>query len=153
VASSVRIEEAQAMSEDVVAAVGLLVAQLSPRTPAPTAAELQAIVDSPWTRLLLARDADGGVVGMLTLALYRIPTGLSAWIEDVVVDERARGRGIGEKLTRTAVRLAGEAGAKSVDLTSRPHREAANRLYRRLGFTTRETNLYRFELSRKSTAE
>jgi ribosomal protein S18 acetylase RimI-like enzyme len=141
------------MSEDVVAAVGLLVAQLSPRTPAPTAAELQAIVDSPWTRLLLARDADGGVVGMLTLALYRIPTGLSAWIEDVVVDERARGRGIGEELTRTAVRLAGEAGAKSVDLTSRPHREAANRLYRRLGFTTRETNLYRFELSRKSTAE
>lgn len=141
------------MSEDVVTAIGLLVAQLSPRTPAPTAAELQTIVDSKWTRLLLARDGDGGVVGMLTLALYRIPTGLSAWIEDVVVDERARGRGIGEELTRTAVRLAGEAGAKSVDLTSRPHREAANRLYRRLGFTTRETNLYRFELSRKSIAK
>ncbi len=141
------------MPEDVVAAIGLLVAQLSPRAPAPTAPELQTIVDSEWTRLLLARDADGAVVGMLTLALYRIPRGLSAWIEDVVVDERARGQGVGEELTRTAVRLADDAGAKSVDLTSRPTREAANRLYQRMGFKARETNLYRFELSRKSTAE
>ncbi len=82
---------------------------------------------------------------MLTLAVFRIPTGLRAWIEDVVVDEAARGRGVGAELTSAAIRLAGERGARTVDLTSRPSREAANRLYQRLGFVQRETNVYRFE--------
>jgi ribosomal protein S18 acetylase RimI-like enzyme len=146
-AVTVRIEEAWVLSSDVVAAVGRLVAQLSPDAPMPTASELQMIVDSPASRLLLAREADGAVVGMLTLALYRIPTGMCAWIEDVVVDERARGRGIGEQLTNAALRLADEESVRAVDLTSRPVREAANRLYRRLGFEPRETNIYRLELS------
>jgi ribosomal protein S18 acetylase RimI-like enzyme len=135
-----------------VTAIGRLVAQLSRSAPPPSAADLRAIVDSPGTRLLLARDEDGAVLGMLTLALYRIPTGLCAWIEDVVVDEAARSRGIGEELTRTAVRLAEEAGAKSVDLTSRPARQAAHRLYRRLGFEVRESSVYRYALANK-TAE
>ena len=83
---------------------------------------------------------------VLTLVLFRIPTGLRAWIEDVVVDASARGAGVGEALNRFALDQARSAGATTVDLTSRPSREAANRLYRRLGFVQRETNVYRYEL-------
>jgi ribosomal protein S18 acetylase RimI-like enzyme len=93
----------------------------------------------------LATEDDGTIVGTLTLAIFRIPTGLRAWIEDVVVDERARGRGVGAALTNAAIRLASDQGARTVDLTSRPSREAANRLYQRLGFVARETNVYRFD--------
>jgi ribosomal protein S18 acetylase RimI-like enzyme len=95
---------------------------------------------------LLAREEDDTIVGTLTLVAFRIPTGVGAWIEDVVVDERARGRGVGEALMAAAIRLAEESGARHVNLTSRPEREAANRLYRRLGFEERETNVYRFRL-------
>jgi len=106
-------------------------------------------VAAPGTHLLVARASlDGGaaatIVGTLTLVVFRIPTGLRAWIEDVVVDESARGRGVGEALTMAAIGLAAGAGARTVDLTSRPTREAANRLYRRLGFELRETNVYRY---------
>jgi ribosomal protein S18 acetylase RimI-like enzyme len=95
--------------------------------------------------LLIARDADGTIVGMLTLVLFQIPTGVRAWIEDVVVDTAAQGRGIGQALTTAAVGLANENGARTVDLTSRPSREAANRMYQKLGFCARETIVYRFE--------
>jgi ribosomal protein S18 acetylase RimI-like enzyme len=96
--------------------------------------------------LLVARDrsAGGRIVGSLTLAVFRIPTGVRAWIEDVVVDTVARGKGAGEALSRTALAIAAERGARSVELTSRPSREAANRLYRRVGFEPRETNVYRY---------
>ena len=94
----------------------------------------------------MALDEDGTVLGALTLALFRIPTGLRAWIEDVVVDNAARGRGVGEALNLAALERARQAGATTVDLTSRPSREAANRLYQRLGFQARSTNVYRFTL-------
>ena len=84
------------------------------------------------------------IIGALTLAVFRIPTGVRAWIEDVVVDESARGRGVGETLTREAIRHASERGARTVDLTSRPSRVAANRLYQRVGFVERETRVYRY---------
>ena len=87
------------------------------------------------------------MVGSLTLAQFRIPTGVGVWIEDVVVDEAARGQGTGEALVREGIRIAEEAGAKAVNLTSRPDRAAANRLYQRLGFEARTTNVYRLELS------
>lgn len=106
---------------------------------------LREIVDSPATVLLMARRG-GTVVGSLTLAVFRLPTGMRAWIEDVVVDEAARGAGVGAALTLAAVDRARQAGARTVDLTSRPSRQAANRLYQRLGFTARETNVYRFEV-------
>jgi ribosomal protein S18 acetylase RimI-like enzyme len=83
---------------------------------------------------------------LLTLVVFRIPTGVRAWIEDVVVDESARGHGVGEALNRAALDGARRKGAKTVDLTSRPSRAAANRLYQRLGFVARETNVYRYEL-------
>ncbi len=100
---------------------------------------------SPATVLLVARDGEPPeIVGTLTLVVFRIPTGLRAWVEDVVVDDSVRGRGVGSALTREALRRAEAAGARTVDLTSRPSREAANRLYRRLGFELRETNVYRY---------
>jgi ribosomal protein S18 acetylase RimI-like enzyme len=94
----------------------------------------------------VARSDDGQILGMLTLAVFRIPTGVRAWIEDVVVDDGARGRGVGAALSRHALELARAEGARTVELTSRPSREAANRLYQRLGFAPRETNVYRFTL-------
>lgn len=144
----VRIEEATAVDDELVAAFEALIPQLSRSNPPPDAAALQAIVDAPLSHLLVARDPRQGlaIVGSMCLAMFHIPTGLRAWIEDVVVDEAARGRGVGEKLNRRALEIAAAAGAATVDLTSRPSREAANRLYLRMGFEPRETNVYRFSL-------
>jgi ribosomal protein S18 acetylase RimI-like enzyme len=143
----VRIEEVTSADPELVGPLRGLIAQLSPSAPPPTNADIQEIVDSPSTRLLVARGDDGAVVGSLTLVQFRIPTGVGVWIEDVVVEESARGQGTGEALVREGVRLAEATGARAVNLTSRPDRAAANRLYQRLGFERRETNVYRLELS------
>jgi len=119
---------------------------LSPSAVALDESDLTNIVDSESTKLFLAIDEDG-VFGMLSLVLFRISTGRKAWVEDVVVDEKARGRGVGKLLTEHAIQVAREHGAHSVDLTSRPSREAANALYQRVGFEQRETNVYRFQAS------
>jgi ribosomal protein S18 acetylase RimI-like enzyme len=140
-----RIEEVGRASNDLVEAVTRLVGQLSTTAPAPSGRDVEEVVRSPVTRLLVARDEQQQVVGMLTLALFRTPTGPRAWIEDVVVDQRARGRGLGEALTREAVRLATQNGTVRVDLTSAPRRVAANRLYEKLGFRERETRVFRLE--------
>lgn len=135
------------VDDELVAAFERLTPQLSSSSPAPGADELAAIVASPATVLFVARDVDTGqIVGSLTLALFRIPTGLRAWIEDVVVDEAARGKGVGNALNQTALDRARNEGAKTVDLTSRPARDVANRLYKRIGFQQRATNVYRFKL-------
>jgi ribosomal protein S18 acetylase RimI-like enzyme len=102
------------------------------------------LVDGADTVLFVAR-VDGVIVGSLTLAFYRIPTGLKAWIEDVVVDDAARGHGVGRLLNEAALAEAESRGAKDVSLTSRPSREAANRLYQRIGFEARDTNVYRYK--------
>ena len=141
---SVTVSEVTEMTPDLVEAFARLVPQLSSSSPPPDRAELAQIVESPASVLLVARDPEGTIVGSLTLALFRVPTGVRAWIEDVVVDERSRGSGAGEALVTAAVHRADASGAKTVDLTSRPSREAANRLYVRLGFETRTTNVYRF---------
>ena len=141
-----RIEKASSVSEDLVAAMARLVPQLSASNPAPSAAQLAEMVASPAITLLVAYSDEGAIIGALTLAMFRIPTGLRAWIEDVIVDGSQRGQGIGEALTRRALDVAREAGANTVDLTSRPSREAANRLYQRVGFERRETNIYRYNL-------
>jgi ribosomal protein S18 acetylase RimI-like enzyme len=142
----VSVEEATAVDDALVDAFVRLTPQLSRSNPAPTRDELDEIVRSEASHLLVARDEAGKIVGSLTLVLFRIPTAVRAWIEDVVVDEEARGQGVGEHLNREALQLAGEHGARSVDLTSRPAREAANRLYQRIGFKQRDTNVYRYEL-------
>ena len=140
---SVVIETVGDVDEELVKAFGRLLPQLSRSAPALDSAALRSLAAWPGNRLLVAR-VDGVVLGTLTLVLFPIPTGLRAWIEDVVVDEAARGRGVGAALTREALRLAGEAGARTVDLTSRPSRAAANRLYERLGFQLRDSKVYRF---------
>jgi ribosomal protein S18 acetylase RimI-like enzyme len=143
------ISPASEATPEVVEAVTRLLPLLSRTAPAPSADELYDIVASPATTLFVARDGESGpIVGTLTLALFRIPSGIRAWIEDVVVAEEARGQGCGEALTRAAIDAAAGAGARTVELTSRPSREAANRLYQRIGFELRETNVYRFETSR-----
>ena len=142
---AVTVEIASEVTDELVDAFARLIPQLSRSSPAPDREQLAEIVTSPATFLLLARAEDATIVGSLTLVLFRIPTGLRAWIEDVVVDEAGRGQGVGEALNRFAIDVAAERGARSVDLTSRPSREAANRLYRRLGFEPRETNVYRYQ--------
>ena len=144
-ADDIVITPATEVDDDLVAAFGRLVPQLSSSSPPPSAAELGEIVDNPNSVLFVARAGDD-VVGSLTLAFYRIPTGLKSWIEDVVVDEAGRGRGVGEALNRAALDEARRRGAKDVSLTSRPSREAANRLYQRIGFEARTTNVYRYSL-------
>lgn len=141
------IEPARPGDPEVVEAIARLLPLLSKSAAAPSATEIDRIASSPATTLYLARDGEGGpIVGTLTLALFSIPTGIRAWIEDVIVSEDVRGRGCGEELTKAALESARQAGARTVELTSRPSREAANRLYTRLGFVRRDTNVYRYEL-------
>lgn len=142
---AVNVDIAQSVDDELMDAFARLIPQLSSSNPPPSRDELEEIVMSPATVLFVARVNDR-IVGSLTLALFRIPTGLRAWIEDVVVDGEARGHGVGEALNMAALAEARRRGAVTVDLTSRPSREAANRLYQRLGFVARETNVYRFEL-------
>lgn len=142
---SVTVDIATEATPDLVETIGRILPQLSKSSPAPTTAEIAEIIDSPASDLLVAR-VDGRIVGTLTLVIFRIPTGMRAWIEDVVVDEAARGHGVGEALNRFALDVAKQRGCKTVDLTSRPSREAANRMYQRIGFQARETNVYRFDL-------
>ena len=142
---SVEIVAAETVTDELVAAFAKLIPQLSSSSPPPTADELSAIVNAADCVLFVAR-SDGRIVGSLTLAFYRIPTGLKAWIEDVVVDGDARGNGIGEALSRAALDEARRRGAKHVNLTSRSGRKSANRLYQGMGFELYETNVYRYVL-------
>lgn len=134
------------VDDALVEAFARLVPQLSRSSPAPTRDQLSEIVESRACHLLIAT-LDEAIVGSLTLVVFPIPTGVRAWIEDVVVDDAARGHGVATTLNRSAIELAHDLGAKTIDLTSRPSREAANRLYQRLGFVARETNVYRYEES------
>lgn len=140
-----QIIEPTEVTDDMVAAFEQLIPQLSSSSPPPSREYLERIVDSEASRLLLAVE-DGVIYGSMTLVVFAIPTGIRAWIEDVVVDEAARGKGVGHDLNSEAIKLATELGAKTIDLTSRPSREAANRLYQRLGFEERSTNVYRYKV-------
>jgi ribosomal protein S18 acetylase RimI-like enzyme len=144
----IEVTEARVVDDDVVAAFARLIPQLSSSNPPPDADALNAIVNDANTFLFLATDADnaGFVVGSLTLITFRIPTGLRAWIEDVVVDDGVRRSGAGRALTLAAIDKARALGVSTVDLTSRPAREAANAMYVKLGFELRQSNLYRYTL-------
>ena len=139
----ISVEAAVSVDDALDAAVTALLPQLSRSSPAPSRQVLEQIVSAPATTLFVARDATR-IVGMLTLATFVIPTGVRAWIEDVVVDESARGSGAAVALVEAALEHSAQVGARTVDLTSRPDREAANRLYQRMGFEARRTNVYRY---------
>ena len=142
------IELVSEATEDLYQALQRLVPQLGAHKAPPTRDELQELVGSESSMLLVAQDPDasGMIVGILCLTVYRVPTGLRSIIEDVVVDESARRKGIGEALMRKAIELAREAGAEGVSLTSNPQRQAANLLYQSLGFRLRQTNPYFYRL-------
>jgi ribosomal protein S18 acetylase RimI-like enzyme len=142
---SVQVEIANEVTEELVAGLNHLLPQLSTSAPPLTTPDVEALVASPATVVFIARDG-GQIVGSLTLVVFPIPTGLRAWIEDVVVDGSARGKGVGEALTTAAIEESRRRHVRSIDLTTRPTREAANRLYARLGFELRDTNVYRLAL-------
>lgn len=141
----IEVSAATEATDELAQAFARLVPQLSSAAP-PDRKALAEIIAAPCNTLLLARDRSRGgqIVGTLTLVIFPVPTALRAWIEDVVVDESARGRGVGETLVREALRIAQARGARTIDLTSGPRRQAARRLYERLGFAVRDTNAYRY---------
>jgi ribosomal protein S18 acetylase RimI-like enzyme len=139
------IEQVKEITIEFMQALAQLLPQLAPEVGMPDVAHVQRMLAAEDCVLLACRLEEGEpIVGMLTLIIFRTPTGTHAWIEDVVVDETARGHGLGEALTRAGLQRALDLGAKSVSLTSRPARAAANRLYLRMGFQRWDTNLYRY---------
>jgi ribosomal protein S18 acetylase RimI-like enzyme len=143
-----QIYEPNQIDDEIVSAFARLMPQLS-SVPTPDREALESMLASDSCRLFLARTDDGQIAGSAALGLYRSPSGLHAWIEDVVVDSAYRRQGIGEALSREVILAAREMGVHSLSLTSRPAREAANRLYQRLGFVKWATNLYRFPLEQE----
>lgn len=141
----VRVETVREASGELVDAFGRLLPQLSSRAKPLGFQAVQRMVACDANTVLVARAA-GVIVGTLTLVMFPVPSGLRARVEDVVVDGSARGQGVAGLLTGEALRIAREAGARTVDLTSRPDRAAANRLYERLGFRSRESTVYRVTL-------
>jgi ribosomal protein S18 acetylase RimI-like enzyme len=140
-----RIEIVHQASDEVLDTFQRLVPQLTNNNPPPTREDLTALVKSEATTLLVARADDESILGAASVTVYRVPTGVRAIIEDVIVDESARGRGIGEALVQHALEIARERGAAGVSLTSSPRREAANKLYQKMGFKRRETNAYYYK--------
>jgi ribosomal protein S18 acetylase RimI-like enzyme len=141
---SIEVEAVRQVTDELFEACRRLLPQLSSSATSPGADDLARILDHQANTLLVARD-QGAIVGMLTLVTFPLPSGLRARIEDVVVDQDARGRGVGTALTMAAIDLAQQQGARNVDLTSRASRAAANRLYQRLGFQLRDSNVYRYQ--------
>jgi ribosomal protein S18 acetylase RimI-like enzyme len=142
---TVEIEKVQFATPEVVDGLNKLLPQLSSQPPNLTISDVERMVHSEAATLFVATE-NGVVLGTLTLIIFSIPTGRRGWIEDVVVDQGARGAGVGEQLTNAAIDEAGLRGVRSLDLTSRPSREAANAMYVKLGFGLRETNVYRLSL-------
>ena len=142
----IKIFEISEADDAILKEVNRLLPQLSKSAKLINLNTLQKLSNSECTRLYVAKEGDF-ILGMLSLVVFSIPTGTKAWIEDVVVDQEARGKGVGRKLMEHALDVAKELGAKSADLTSRPSREVANRLYQKIGFEGRETNVYRYKTS------
>lgn len=147
-----QIEIATTADSELYEAFQRLVPQLTQNNPPPTQEELEALIHEPSSTLLLARNpASRQIIGALNLTVYRVPTGVRAIIEDVIVDLSARGQGVGEALMQRAITLAKEKQAASIALTSNPLRVAANALYIKLGFEKRETNAYVYKFVSRNT--
>jgi ribosomal protein S18 acetylase RimI-like enzyme len=138
--------EIKSYADAVLDALNDLLPQLSASPRRLTEDELIEIIQSDTTRLLMAEE-DNRYIGSLTLVVFRIPSGTRARIEDLVVQETARGRGVGRALVQKALEMAKALGAEAVDLTTHPSREAANALYKKLGFVRRDTHVYRRKVS------
>ena len=141
-----QIEIVTQADDELYGAFQRLVPQLTDNNPPPSLDNLAALLQDTASTLMVARNENGKIVGALTLAVYRVPTGIRSIIEDVIVDSSDRGQGIGEALMKRAIDVAREKGARNISLTSNPIREAANKLYLRVGFTKRDTNAYQIKL-------
>jgi len=138
-----KIVEVREYSDEVLAALNKLMPQLSSSFGTLSQQDLIDIVESEASSLFMARENEQ-YYGSLTLVKFKIPSAFRAWIEDVVVSEAARGKGVGKKLVEHAVEIANQSNVKSIDLTSRASRVAAIALYKKVGFQDRETNVYRY---------
>jgi ribosomal protein S18 acetylase RimI-like enzyme len=143
----INISELTEASSSVLQSINELLPQLSSSAQVISMDRLSELVESDNTLIFIGTDESGQILGMLSLIVMKIPTGNKAWIEDVVVDQSARGKGMGKALMNHALEKAKELAVKSVDLTSRPSREKANMLYQSLGYQIRETNVYRHKIS------
>ncbi len=141
-----QIEIATRADDELYQAFQRLVPQMTNNNPPPPLGELHALLLDADSTLLLARADDGAIIGALTLIVYRVPTGVRSIIEDVIVDESARGQGVGVALMQRAIEMAKEKNAKNISLTSNPMRAAANQLYLKMGFHRRNTNAYQIKL-------
>jgi ribosomal protein S18 acetylase RimI-like enzyme len=142
---SVRIETVGEATPELLSALAALLPQLNPSLPIPGLEHLKAMVADPAVTLLVARDGTA-IVAAAAVVVYATPIWLKARIEDVIVDQAERGQGVGEALVRGCIDVARERGAGIVELQSARSREAANRLYPRLGFELRDSNVYRLKL-------
>jgi ribosomal protein S18 acetylase RimI-like enzyme len=140
-----KVFEVTEYQDSVLHTVNRLLPQLSDSAVSLSKDDLQKIISSGSSKLLFAED-NNQILGALTLVVFKIPTGTRAWIEDVVVDSNARGKGVGKLLIQHASKLAKKMGAKTTDLTSHPSRKSANALYKKAGFEIRETNVYRYKI-------
>ena len=142
------IHEMLRVNKEVIQSFERLISQLSEHSQPLNREALMAMAASRETFVYLARqkDTDGEIIGSATLATFQTPTGVHGWIEDVIVDRDARRQGVGKALTQACLDKARDLGLREVNLTSRPSRVAANRLYQAMGFVRRETNVYRYAL-------
>lgn len=145
--STLTIREVKRFNKRIHEAVARLIPQLNPHLTVPDDEHIKSIIKAKRTHLFIAELESNKIVGLFTIASYDIPTGTRVWIEDVVVDESERGKGIGKEMMIFAIGFAKSIGAREIDLTSRPERVSANQLYLKLGFVKRETNAYRYKLT------
>ena len=142
----ITIEQIKTYTADLENTLNNLLMQEDPTVEKLTEDRIKEMIAAEANRLFAAKTSDGFIVGMITLIVYRIPAWKKAWIEDVVVDAKFRKMGIGTKLMQHAIGVARCEKVHSLNLTSRPQRELANKLYKSLGFEKRDTNVYRMEL-------
>ena len=142
----IKIFKATTVNQEILESVNFLLPQLSQSAKSIQIDQLNNIINSDCTSLIFAKDEEK-IIGMLSFVAYQIPTEKKAWVEDVVVHKSARGKGVGKLLMNFALEIADQVDAKSIDLTSRPSRETANKLYQSMGYEIRETNVYRYGLN------
>ncbi len=144
-----QIERITRVDQSLVHTFKKLMPQLTGNEDYPSLEELEKVIETGDNSIFVVKE-EGKIIGTLTLAFYRVPSGLKAWVEDVIVDESARGKGVATALIEHALQVAREKGALKVGLTSLPRRIAANRLYQKIGFEKRESNMYRYYFDKKN---
>lgn len=141
----ISIKEVSSCDDPLVPFLLKLLPQLSSSALVPSDEQVRVLLTQESTTVLAATDGRN-VFGTTTLVTYVTLTGVRCRVEDVVVSSEARGRGLGRQMTAKAVEHARSAGARTIDLTSRPTRKAANSMYQSMGFELRDSNTYRLAL-------